>query len=733
MNEYDAPIFPISPPEFEGIEPEELYQILQSLPPTPKGKGHIGPVKSGKFIHLRFSLPSEKSLKYFINLNNIGAYTGKGYFYQLEVRKDSPNGNIIFKSEPFSRSSGPYSFNGADFSKIEVPLESINEWGQGFIDIFVTVYTKGDTWTIYKDGEQRKIVAYALIESPPVKQRKNLIHKMIKREILIIPQPRELNVKDIDFKILSTTKILLDKGATEEDIFSAQLLADEIDRLTCNKLQIKRGVQCPQGNIVLGILNRDPDFDNLVKNTKMKVNEELGDQGYSIEVFDNLVFGAARHSTGLFYAVQTLIQLLSGQKRSIKGVSIRDWPALKYRMVQYDLARGQRVNLNYLKRIIRELSKAKINMLMIYMEDDFHYSKYPFLGREGTFTPELAKELSEYANKYNIQLVPQQQSFGHMTNMLKHRELSDLREAGNSYAICPLNPRTHPFLTDLFTELSQAFKNSKFIHVGGDEFIWLYGKCPLCKSKSQEIGVDGLYSLHLQNIYEIIKSLGKDMMIWTHMPPAEDELTLNSKRKGLIPDDIIPFLWFYGVGDFIKKIRLYKKAGFKKIFVSPSVILSANLYPPYRKVFINVRNYIKAAYIENCTGECTCTWGLRHGALFETCWYGLIYSGECAWSPEWTEKRFYDRKFTKFWFGLNDPNISRLLFNPWEEFEDGLWQSSIAVKNAFYMPIQKFMKFYTKYRGSEIKMALEMFKKTDALFEHINELKGKVTKKWFNP
>ncbi|HIE08560.1 MAG TPA: hypothetical protein EYP65_01780, partial [Armatimonadetes bacterium] len=654
--------------------------------------------------------------------------------YQLEVRKGAPDGPVAFKGKAYTKADGPNSFNGADYTKVEIDPKFItqDDLRRGFLDLYVTVHVKGDAWTIYRDTDDRgfrDMAAWALSLTPEARRRLALVERMRKRALLILPQPRELTVKGEDFRITERTMVLLDKGATDEDRFTASLLIDEIATFSGARLEVSTLRGEAEGAIVLGVVGRDPDFDKMVERAGIEVDEKLGDQGYVLDVSSRVAVATARSSTGLFYAVQTLCQLLDKTPSGevvVKGVRIRDWPALDLRMVQYDVARGQLIRPEYVKRMIRWLSRAKVNMLMFYLEDDFRYRKYPFLGREGTFTPEVAKELSEYARKFHIQLIPQQEALGHMSRMLGHRELEELREAGDPWVICPLHPKTLPFLRDLFSDLAESFVNADFIHVGGDEFIWAFAKCPRCKEKAKEIGVRGLYALHMRNLHEILRRLGKRMMFWTHLPPSEKELTLQTAREGMLPQDAIPFLWHYGRADFPKLIRLYKEAGFQALFVAPGVSNWSRPYPDFKNAFWNIRNYIVAGAREGCLGECTCTWELMFGSVFETCWYALIYSAECAWSPEWTEKRFFDRKFVKFWFGLDDPSVSEFLFNPWGEAATGFWADSTRVRKAFCSPLRRFCREFLRREGRRIEGAEGMLRACDEALRRADHLRGVV-------
>jgi hypothetical protein len=193
-----------------------------------------------------------------------------------------------------------------------------------------------------------------------------------KKGLRLIPWPRKIVAKQQDFVVSKHTRILVGPKASDDDLFAAGLLRDEIRRIGGFDPAVVRRAKATAADMVLS------------------ATEGAGgdDQSYQLRT-DGTFRATAKSSTGLFYAVQTAIQLLRKQSGRVvaQGAVIDDRPDLRYRMAQYDVARYQTVSLPYIKRLVREMGRFKLNQLMLYMEDDFKYSKYPFTGKPGTLRP----------------------------------------------------------------------------------------------------------------------------------------------------------------------------------------------------------------------------------------------------------------------------------------------------------------------------------------------------------
>ncbi len=434
-------------------------------------------------------------------------------------------------------------------------------------------------------------------------------------------------------------------------------------------------------------------------------------QAYAIRVDKGGILLEARAPEGFFYAAQTLCQL-AGAGGKCPGIEISDWPAIENRLVMIAVSQGafQVIDVEYWKRVIRELAAVKINFIQPYFEGGtFYYEKYPFLGVKGRdgFTIEKGKLLSEYGKEHFVELCPQQESLGHSGNLLCHEELKDIRESGDVF--CSSNPKTFQFLGDLYDELCQAFPYAHFIHVGGDEFAGGFAKCPLCAKRAAEIGKPGLYAEHMMKLREMLAQRHRKMMIWWH----EEGYTDQAADK--LAKDIAVFDWHYGNQASYPSLEHLQSEGFTETWATPAITRYYDATNDWDNTFGNVSGFLRAGAERKVPGECTCTWvhGVWGGRnLFELNLYGLVFSGECAWAPWAGDTADFRWKFGKHWFGLSGDDLDRqvlyAIHAPFGEGkEQGFWANNHIEEETLAAPVAK--------TAEEVKAHPEMVEQAKAL------------------
>jgi hypothetical protein len=208
----------------------------------------------------------------------------------------------------------------------------------------------------------------------------------------LIPQPRELTTTSETFPVSPRLHIELVSPVSQEDLLAAASLERALKAVTGQGFAITSTViPTAASSTVLGRFDQ-PAVENLLKARDISI-QGIGEQGYVLDVTSNQVVLAGKDAAGLFYGVQTLRQLVAGddQQVEIPRVRIRDWPALRLRGTQVDLARGPVPKLSYLKRIVRTIAEFKMNQLYLYMEDSFRLKGQPLIGL-------LSDTLSQGAN-----------------------------------------------------------------------------------------------------------------------------------------------------------------------------------------------------------------------------------------------------------------------------------------------------------------------------------------------
>ena len=414
-------------------------------------------------------------------------------------------------------------------------------------------------------------------------------------------------------------------------------------------------------------------------------------EGYRLVVRPSGVTVTAQSPAGFLCAAQTLSQLARGGSEP-PCVEIVDWPAIENRLVMIAVSQGafQVIDMDYWRRIIRELAAVKINMIMPYFEGGtYYYEKHPFLGVKGRdgFTGDKARALSAYAQARGVELVPQQEALGHSGNVLTHREIAHLRESGGVF--CSSKPEVFAFLDSLFEELTTAFPYTRYLHVGGDEFTHGFGKCSQCKGRIERIGPAGLYAEHMMRLRSMLAQRDRRMMIWWH------ERGFTEQAADRLAKDIVVFDWHYGNQRSYPTLARLQKLGFTNVWATPAVTRyyrrNAN---DFADTFGNIRGFLTEGAERGVPGQCTCTWvhGIWGGRnLFELNYYALVYSGQCAWKPANADEEDFRGRFAQHWFGLTGERAAQEVLHAWhapfgERKEQGFWRDCRGLEPRLAQP-----------------------------------------------
>lgn len=329
----------------------------------------------------------------------------------------------------------------------------------------------------------------------------------------LIPKPVLIHVAEGGFQLTGTTRISI-APSQESTKTLANYLAEQLERTTNLHLSIAE-TDDSTGNIRLGLVEK----------------MELGEEGYELTVTDNDVQVLAQQPAGLFYGIQTLLQLIPAHQSGpfeLPAVSIQDTPRYPWRGAMLDVARHF-FNVEDVKRYIDLISHYKMNRLHLHLTDDqgwrIEIKSWPRLttygGRTqvggnggGFYTQEQYKEIVKYAASRFVTVIPEVDTPGH-TNaaMASYAELNESEEATKLYegtevgfSTLSINRAvTYQFLDDVIGELAQITPGP-YIHIGGDE----------ARSTAEED-----YKKFIKRMQEIIIAHGKTAIGWAEIGEAE--------------------------------------------------------------------------------------------------------------------------------------------------------------------------------------------------------------------
>lgn len=460
----------------------------------------------------------------------------------------------------------------------------------------------------------------------------------------LVPYPQEVHRGSGGFTVGPTTRILIEARHAAEDRTAAETLAEEIAARTGRKIPIRAisSAAPVRGAIVLGRL-ASRTLRTALARQELLPGAEFHDQGYLLSVAPSGVIVAGQSGQGLFYGVQTLRQLLrtEGKRLRSPAVQIRDWPAMTWRGMQDDISRGPIPTMDYMKNQIRTLAAFKMNLFALYMEHSFAYEQNPIFAPPGALTPAEARELVAYARKYYVTILPEQQTFGHLHNVLKYEMYSDLAETPHGHVLAPSQEGSYRLVESMYKELSSIFP-APFFHIGSDETFEL-GRGQ-SKALAEEKGLGDVYLNHLRRVSEDLKPEGKKLIFWGDVAMKYPELL------GILPkDEMIAMPWAYDPRpSFEAMLKPFKDAGFQ-IIVAPGANNWHHMWPNLEAAFVNARNFVRDGQAAGALGMLNTTWLDDGEGLMDMAWPALVFGGAAAWqkgeSPLDRFKDSYDWSF----------------------------------------------------------------------------------------
>lgn len=278
--------------------------------------------------------------------------------------------------------------------------------------------------------------------------------------------------------------------------------------------------------------------------------------------------------------------------------------------------RIQVMKMDALKKFAKTLSEDGINTLVMEWEGTFPFEKHPLIPNRYAYTKQEIKSFINYCATLGIDVIPLQQSFGHVEYILRHERYKNLREDQKDYSqVCPSEEEGDKKLfTDLFTEMA-ALHPSKYFHIGGDE-TYLLGHCEKCRKKAAEEGISKLYIDHIKMLCDIVISLGKIPVLW-----ADIALKYPDAIK-LLPPQTVFVDWNYGwdMNNFGEHEKLVQ-SGYE-VWGAPALRSHPDNYflTEWEKHFKNIHDFVPACTKLGYKGMIMTSWSTsgQYSPVFET-------------------------------------------------------------------------------------------------------------------
>ncbi len=344
--------------------------------------------------------------------------------------------------------------------------------------------------------------------------------------------------------------------------------------------------------------NKNGTSDIAIKNITGAERDE-----YMIKADENGITLSASDDEGYFRAFTSLRQLMLRDHGRVMFCDIHDKPQFVQRGFMLDISRCRKPKPEYIRTIIDILAGLKYNEFQLYMEDFcFKYSAYPqFTEGFDCLTPEDIKAIEGYCEDRFIELVPNQNGFGHMTSWLATDELKHL--AVTEDTIDPLDPESLEVMDKIYGSLLPYFKSGR-VHIGLDEATGL-GKNQT-EAACRERGKAAVFMEWLNKLSDLCeKKYGKSVMFWGDM------IINNPECFSQMPENAIPVEWDYediSAQLVDRRCRELAKTG-HRFYVAPATTTWRSFTGRFETSEFNIRYMAELGQEHGAYGYLLTDWG----------------------------------------------------------------------------------------------------------------------------
>ncbi len=362
-------------------------------------------------------------------------------------------------------------------------------------------------------------------------------------------------------------------------------------------------------------------------------------QGYSIAINEGQINVMAHDQAGLYYAIVTLNQIaaFTSETGYLPSLEITDFPDFKRRGIMLDISRDKVPTMKSLFKLVDKMASWKMNELQLYTEHTFAYQNHETVWKNSSpMTATQVLELDQYCREHFVELVPNQNSFGHMHRWLEHKEYTHLSECPDGCetpwglrakkSLSPAEPGSLELMEELYAELLPNF-SSDYVNIGCDETVELgNGKSSALVEK---YGKGRVYLDFLKNLNELANKHGKKTMFWSDIILRYPELIPE------LPKDITAMVWGYGVfHPFDEQSAKFKESNIP-FYVCPGTSAWQTIIGRYTDTAPNQLNAAKNGKKHGAKGYLLTDWGDHgHWQPLPVSYPGYIYGAGVSWAVE---------------------------------------------------------------------------------------------------
>lgn len=513
------------------------------------------------------------------------------------------------------------------------------------------------------------------------------VSPLFSRGYTALPSPQKVTLGAGDFVFSRAWRLDLGPGVKPDD-----MAVTELKRLLAERFQlVLQPSSAAAGTLRLAVAPQTVQPAG-------KNGSALAEQAYRLTLTGNQIALTGNTSTGLFYGIGTLVQLLKARNGQLwlPEAQIDDWPDLELRIIYWDDAHHLEP-LDVLKAALRQASFFKINGFALKLEGHFQFAHAQPIVEPYALSPAQLQELTDYGLQYHVQVIPYLDGPAHDSFILKHPEYADLREyPASNYEFCSTNPKTYQLLEGMFADLLAANRGGKYFVLSTDEPYYVglahNSQCDEA-SRATELGSVGkLLAEFITKTASYLHAHGRQVIFWGEYPlkPAD----IASLPPYLINGEVYgpqfdPVFKAHGIRQMVYTYTEAEEQLFPQYYILPS---SERVHPapnePGRvESMLDSISFASVASLSSTRpdsarpseadviGVIVAGWG-DAGLHPETFWLGYAAGPSAGWHPGPSPQELQSTFYSLF-YGSNAADMGRLyqLMSEGAQFWQDSWET----------------------------------------------------------
>ncbi len=445
--------------------------------------------------------------------------------------------------------------------------------------------------------------------------------------ITLLPMPRAIRSLEGEYYLAGEKLIVLHHAYPQSLRFPALRLQQALRRLRGMEWEIVASASLPEHFIGL-VLRVLPD-------------EIKQPQGYVLHIAPEKITVSGHDEAGVFYGVCTLIQIVEYflDSPSLPCLRIEDWPDFSIRGVMLDISRDKVPTMQTIYDLVDRLAGWKINQFQLYTEHTFAYRNHLEVWQNASpFTGEEILALDEFCRARHMELVPNQNSFGHMHRWLELPRYRHLAESPNGFeypwggynprpfSLCPSDPESLALLCSLYDELLPHFTSRQF-NIGFDETFDLgQGRH---KEEYRKRGLGRVYLDFFKKVHKEVVARGFRVQFWGDIVVQHPELISE------LPKDVVALEWGYEADHpFDERCAKFASVGLA-FYVCPGTSSWCSLAGRTENALGNLRAAAESGLRHGAVGYLITDWGDDgHWQTLPVSYLGFAMGAAYAWNYE---------------------------------------------------------------------------------------------------